>query len=505
MQEGKISRVTAKKQTSEYLQAVYQQSDMVSAAILFFPGEGEETSSGVYNERAEGSYALLRGFWEKDREKIQELCESLGTSVLFRESEGTLYLVRNLVDSHYVRQAVLVLCINTSYCFESLIRFPAQERTCVWLQDAVFASEEGLKFASVTEEAAGNYGKMYDDCREKGFLWNKGRLLVSEKVSGDSYKLRMVVMLEKEIIMYPFYGYPYIMGGILAGTLVLLAVMLKVFNREIAAPLSALSRAAGQIEAGQLGVNVEQKAKNLEFQYITDSFNRMSDNLKQQFDHIYEEEIALREARIKSLQSNINPHFLNNTLEIINWEARLDGNEKVSHMIEALSTVLDASLDRRKRPMVSLREEMGYVSAYLYIMGERFGDKLKVEIRVGGDLMEEQIPRLILQPVIENAIEHGAARKGSGKIVLSGYKRGGFLYLEVANDGKLEEEDQEKIDRLLAADYDPAAESSGHIGIANVNQRLKILFGEESGLSITSHNDETVALVKIPGTAGHGG
>ena len=103
----------------------------------------------------------------------------------------------------------------------------------------------------------------------------------------------------------------------------------------------------------------------------------MSGRLKYQFDHIYEEELALKDARIMALQSHINPHFMNNTLEIINWEARLAGNDKVSEMISSLGTLLDAALDRKKQPEVPLKEELTYVKAYLFIMKERLASASK--------------------------------------------------------------------------------------------------------------------------------
>ena len=114
----------------------------------------------------------------------------------------------------------------------------------------------------------------------------------------------------------------------------------------------------------------------------------MSERLKYQFDHIYEEEIALRDARIMALQSHINPHFMNNTLEIINWEARLGGNEKVSRMIEALATLMDAAMDRKKRTLVPLSEEMIYVNAYLYINSARFGKRLTVVKELDESIMQ---------------------------------------------------------------------------------------------------------------------
>lgn len=233
-----------------------------------------------------------------------------------------------------------------------------------------------------------------------------------------------------------------------------------------------------------LGRQIDCAAGSREFEYLTDSFNQMSAQLQNQFDCIYREELARRDAQIKALQAHINPHFLNNALETINWQARMSGDIKASKMIEALSTVLDAALDRKGLPEVRLAEEMTYVNAYLYIISQRFGKRLSVTIDLADELMECMVPRLILQPVIENAVEHGIGPGGQGHITLRGYLQRGFLILEIENDGGLTPEDAEHIRRLLSPDYDMAGEPSGSIGIANVNQRLRILYGPDCGLTI---------------------
>lgn len=130
--------------------------------------------------------------------------------------------------------------------------------------------------------------------------------------------------------------------------------------------------AAKKIEEGNFGTHLDaDDLASAEFGYLSDSFNNMSDKLQYQFERIYKEELALRDARIMALQSQINPHFFSNTLEIINWEARLSGNIKVCKMIEALSTMLSAAMDRNARPLVHLSEEAMYVDSYLYIIRER--------------------------------------------------------------------------------------------------------------------------------------
>ena len=154
-------------------------------------------------------------------------------------------------------------------------------------------------------------------------------------------------------------------------------------------------------------------------------------------------------------------------------------------MIEALSTVLDAALDRRGSPQVRLAEEMTYVNAYLYIVKERYGKRLTVDVDLPGELMDCLVPRLILQPVIENAVEHGIGPSGQGQVSLRGLRQGEHLILEIENNGGLSEEDERHIARLLSPDYDTQNEPSGNIGIANVNQRLRMLYGPDCGLTIT--------------------
>ncbi len=156
----------------------------------------------------------------------------------------------------------------------------------------------------------------------------------------------------------------------------------------------------------------------------------MSSELKNQFERSYLEQQALQQARVKALQSQINPHFLNNTLEVINWEARLSGDERVSAMIEALSVMLNAALDRDGRSMIPLREELSYVDAYLYIIRERLGDRLVIEREIDETMLDEMVPRLIFQPLVENAVEHDLTARHGGprRSAVSAYPQRERLY-----------------------------------------------------------------------------
>lgn len=488
--QGELDHAAAQKKYKQYLYSRYERSDAISSVILWFEGEGEESSVSVYSESGNGSYQQIRGYWANDHEAVAETAKNLDTSVSFLVRDKVLYMIRNMMDSHYQIQAVLVFCLNMDYCFNSLFQYPMQDGVCVWINDqASILNGDG-------EDR--DWEALYRDAGEKKYKWVLGQLCVTDEREGDRYSLCSAMMIEKNVTMFPFYGYPYVVVGMVASVLLMLLAILWVFRREVTNPVTILSEGVRHIEEGELGYQIREEMRNQEFAYLAEAVNRMSDHLKRQFNRIYQEEIALREARIMALQSHINPHFLNNTMETINWEARLEGNVKISKMIEALSRVMDAALDRRKRPEVPLAEEMAYVNSYLYIMKERLGKRLTADIDIEEELMDCLVPRLILQPVIENAIEHGIVPNGSGTVRIRGYRDGKDLILDTFNDGGLTQEDRKRIARLLDLNYNTSKEPAGNLGIANVNQRLHILFGEPYGLIIREENGEVLARLTMP-------
>ena len=224
----------------------------------------------------------------------------------------------------------------------------------------------------------------------------------------------------------------------------------------------------------------------------------MSAEMKNQFERSYLEQQALQQARVKALQLQINPHFLNNTLEVINWEARLANDERVSAMIEALSTMMDGALGRDGRSQIHLREELSYVDAYLYIIRERLGERLEVRKEIDPGVLDTMVPRLILQPLAENAVEHDITPRRGGLLTLRARREGARLVLEVEHDGSMSAEDRASIEAMLASPVEDT-EISGQVGLRNVRQRLTLLYGVEGELSLSqSGMDRILARVSFP-------
>ena len=139
--------------------------------------------------------------------------------------------------------------------------------------------------------------------------------------------------------------------------------------------------------------------------------------------------------------------------------------------------------------MVPLSEELSYVDAYLLIIQQRFGSRLRVKKNIDYSILWVEVPRLIIQPIIENAVEHGMDAKNQGRVTLDIYAVGDKVHIDVTNNGKMSDEDREKISYLLGADYNDVKARTTSLGIRNVNRRLKIIYGEECGLTIGSNEE----------------
>lgn len=454
-----------------FLDLQYRSDERFSLTIFLLGGDMQE-----YSVTAAGAPRETVGdFWKYDRDAVIETARKLDTRIGFVNSGGRLYMVRNVVDPGFTPIGALAMRLDEDYFFGSLANVPWGTDVTLYLRDTPFVlrgdrlEPHGLRLSL---RAHADYQKT----PQGSFLCGRA--------AGDAYGLSYIVGVDLSSLLGQLSGFKYVLVGMAVFFIPCLALVLLFSYRDVTRPIAALVAAARRIESGALGCQVEGRADSREFQYLFDSFNEMSGQLKDLFQKVYYEEIALRDARIMALQSQINPHFLNNTLEIINWEARMGDSVKVCAMIEALSTMLDAAMDRSRRPTIHLSEELMYVDAYLHIISERLGKRLQVEKQIAQDTLDLYVPRLILQPIIENAVEHGIEPRQKGTVRLRSFRGKDTLVLEVENDGKMTAEDEERVKKLLSDDYDASGEGSHNLGIRNVHQRLRILYGEESGLSI---------------------
>lgn len=446
------------RSVNDYLNRNFSREEQYKAVFIRFWDEQVDVSAYLLSSGTTGQELLHQ--CRENTPVILEAMADADTEIRFLVLDGQLYMARNLLDSTFLPYASIVMMLDSELIFGPLETIHRISDMRLFIDEARFMlDEQGIQ--TVEDEA--------DDVPEMRY---------STDVDGHdfSFTARMVEYDLWEENPWLFWA----VIGVALMVLPLLAVMILLFYNHVTRPMQILAQANLLVKSGERGYEISQQPPNTEFEKLYDHFNAMSAELKNQFERSYLEQQASQRAQIKALQSQINPHFLNNTLEIINWEARLAENTRVSAMIEALSTMLTAALDRDGRTQIPLKEELGYVDAYLYIIRERLGEGFHVQMDIDPTLLEQTIPRLILQPIVENAVEHDITARHGGNLTLRACHAEGRMVLEVEHDGTMTDEDRENIRRLLAAD----TTGGSQVGLRNVYRRLKLLYGQEGCLTI---------------------
>ena len=439
---------------------------------------------------------------------IQNLIESDSSYACVLVVDNRIFIVRNLYTTmDYERYGTLVVELNRDKLFAD-VPPDMRENMVVCFND----SEGLLNFMNEEEAQTGGRGALLEQLLAVYDGSSDGKLdrIENSAYNGylyqnrqDNYHIGVILFAKRSELYSSLYEFYMIIFIMLLLFVPLFCYGIHFFRRHIQEPIGNMLRASGRMETGEIGITVEGEMPNEEFLHMKESFDRMSAQVKYLFDYVYDEKLARKDAQIQALQAQINPHFLNNTLEMMNWQARMSGDMIVSKMIESLGTVLDYRINRANVKEIHLAEELQCIDAYFYIMTMRFGQRLSIEREIDDELLYIMVPPLILQPIVENAIVHGVETVTNGAIHLKVYHDERNVYFEVRNTGKqMTEQDKQRIQAILAGDEDQIPKNTGRhtsIGISNVNRRIRLVYGEEYGLSIVQGEDcVTVSTITIP-------
>ena len=482
---GAISGGEFLRRARSYIERKYSREGLLTFAACFTLDNPDLLLANRASPEA------LAAYQANAHEEIRALSEALDTQARFVQVDGAVYLVRNLVNLRMKPYGVLVLGVDMDQLGAPLTALAREwdARLDIRLDDVAIddmtatgaggvegASWDALPAGQVAGAGAGQYAIVRDG-------------------TGRDYALRVGLVLGRTRLYGELDAFRMLLAGLIFLLIPILLAIAWFVYRRITRPIAILSDAANRIEAGELGVTVPMQGDD-ELGTLGKAFSNMSLRLEELIDRTYKEEIALRDARIQAMQSRINPHFINNALETINWQARIEGSETISAMVESLSVLLNAGMSRNDRRILSLREELETARAYFYFVGLRFGERLKTRVDAAPEALEDTLPALTLQPLIENAVEHGIAPAGGGEILLRCSRENGALRLEVANSGKTATaEDRQRIDAALRGD----SQSGSHLGLANISMRLKLIYGERASIrAITGEPGWTRIVIEIP-------
>lgn len=285
---------------------------------------------------------------------------------------------------------------------------------------------------------------------------------------------------------------------IVAAIFITLVVLLLSYfiPQSITRPIRQLSEATDQVAKGDLSVRTTVNAGS-DVMLLSESLNTMIDKINQLLEQVKQEQIHLRDAELELLQAQINPHFLYNTLDTIVWLAEAGDQKKVVSMVGSLSKFFRTSLNQGK-DIISIEEELQHVRSYLEIQQIRYQDILEYEIDVPQELGMYRIPKITIQPLVENALYHGIKNKrGLGTISITGEKAKDCFYLYVTDNGiGMGEKRLQQIKDRIGQN---APDENEIYGLYNVNERIRLKFGQEYGISIKSvHMEGTQVCIRLP-------
>lgn len=278
----------------------------------------------------------------------------------------------------------------------------------------------------------------------------------------------------------------------------LLAVLLlkaKQLSRSITAPIEELSNRVKVISSGNLSGQTAIQANQLEVQMLSDGFEQMVTHLNELIEKNKMESIHLKNVELALLRSQINPHFLYNTLDTIIWLIETGDSERSIQMVNSLSNFFRFSMNRGK-DVISLEEEEKHVGSYLKIQKIRYGDVMDYKIDIPPEIGRYCLPKLTLQPLVENALYHGIKlKRGNGIIRVTGHEENGCIYLIVSDNGA--GMSPERLSELFQAIH---GGSEVGFGLCAIHKRLELMFGDSYGVVDMNsiQGTGTQIIIKIP-------
>ena len=286
----------------------------------------------------------------------------------------------------------------------------------------------------------------------------------------------------------------------LIGISILLCILLaNIMARGITRPIEKTSNAMKKFAKGDFSVRLpEGRADEIGAMNLV--FNQTIEKVEKLLKQIVEMEMVNKDIEFQALQAQINPHFLYNVLDTINWMARKKGEENICRMVTAISNLMRASISN-KRSMVRVKEELKYIEDYLFIQETRYGDKFTSYIEVDEELNELEIPKMVIQTLVENAVVHGVENATwDCFLYISGEIQDDMAVFKVKDDGV--GISAEKLEALLKMEEEPehkAERTHTNLGIYAVQKRLEYVYHGKAKMTITSEKEKgTLVVLEIP-------
>ncbi|RCW73193.1 cache domain-containing sensor histidine kinase [Saliterribacillus persicus] len=454
--------ISYEKETAKWSESLY---DIPKHEFLILPTTEIELLSG---EKAQVVSLVRHIYTIPQREKIGSMKIDINVNVFDRLLE--LENVEELEE--YLK--VIVLGPNKSVIYDQQRQYTG-------------ASDIGLD-VSISKEEEPLDGTL--SWQDKQYLYANRH---SEYTSWDT-----AVLIDNEFIIYERNQIILFIAVTGAAAVAIIAIISYFLSHQIAKPLMNMIERMKRVERGDLHDRMELTG-NSDMDLFTRVYNNMLDSINKLISEVYESSITEKNAKIAALQSQINPHFLYNTLNTMKSISRIRGVEEVAEISESLADLFKYSMKDLDK-LVPLKEELKHIENYMNIQQHRFQDRFVLKSEIDTNIEHSFIPKLIIQPLIENAINHGLADVKSGGIVhLKIRKKDNNLMVYVQDNGAgMTKEKLEEINSSISKKNTTLDPKEG-VGLNNVIQRIRLIYGHRYGVNIESYKDEgTTVILNLP-------
>lgn len=480
--EASYSSFQHKKQIKSFLAGFLSQKDYIEDIMLVM-------EDGMIYQA--GSGMILKK--ELETPIMKQALSSTTLETLFDENDELLILCRPVTYLHGEVKGTVVLKLNYDYITSVYdIEFLRAVVLCLYLPDGqLFYLKEALEGEEISENAIFENERIGRDIMTKesstGYVtWRKKSHYYLRYIS-DTSNMILIGLIPQDILLKDAQDLKrkfLIIGGTASAAALLAAWYL---SKKICANLKRLSTGMEAVRAGDLGVRMEIAVPD-EIGALADTFNVMMDQIETLMAEVLLKEKRKREAEQEVLASQIEPHFLYNSIDSIRYVAHMRGESEIEQVADALSQLLRSVLSNHNE-FITLWEEKDYIENYMTIERFKYRKSFAIVWDVDEDLWAYPVPKLLLQPVVENALIHGIAARteGEGAINVKIYSQQNIVILKVMDNGKGMSE--EKLEELRSNIERKDRTGFRRIGVSNVFNRIRLIYGKEFGGTIDSCED----------------
>ena len=499
-----IKRVDLSKETlNKEMNLLYEANKDNLVSIVCLKGNGSLVAATPIDNLKTDLHVIEQSWFVKANQEIENLHFSTPhVQNLFNDSSFnyhwviSLSRVVELTNNGNSSRGILLVDMNYSGIEQLFTKVNSNNSGYVYLIDSngeiIYHPKQNLINSSLLHEN-NEVAATYEDGTHDEDFEGKNRIVTVNTVGYTGWKIINVTSANEFYMSYNQMRFFTVM--IIALTIFLIFFANQFVSYLIGNPIKKLDDSVKDLEYGKLDLNIFIGG-SYEIQHLGRTITSVVLQMHLLMEEIVAEQEKKRKSEFDSLQAQINPHFLYNTLDSIVWMVESERYQEAISMVTALANLFRISLSKGKN-IITIREEIEHEQNYLYIQKIRYKNRFQIKIDIEPEIYECSTIKLIVQPLLENAIYHGVeSMYGEGEITIKGYLKNNDIYIDVIDNGLGMPE--ESVEFLLTDDSRVHKKGSG-IGLSNVHQRIQLYFGKEYGLEIKSVLDEgTTVRIKLP-------